>query len=309
MQGGGIRRKNWFRLSFIVLLFILSKNQGFYFAIIILLIYAVFYKKYWKQLLFSFGVPLVFFSVIWLRVLLPSWNVAPGGKQEMLGFMFQQTARYVVDYEDDVTESEREIIARVLDYDHLADKYNPTLQDPVKFTFNQYATKEMMNDYYCVWWRMFFKHPDSYVQSILNNVYGFYYLNRNSGTLYLEFVNYDDVGNELTIYGSMWHEEVSESARELISMLHRIPVVGMLFCIQMYVWIPIAYLFYMTYTKRYNYILPAIVAILSVGILIVSPANGNFRYMMPLLYTAPFLFCVGTLAQKTNVIIPVGIMS
>lgn len=39
-------------------------------------------------------------------------------------------------------------------------------------------------------------------------------------------------------------------------------------------------------------LLPAMVAVLSMGILIVSPANGNFRYTMPLLYMSPFLLCV-----------------
>ena len=95
----------------------------------------------------------------------------------------------MVEYQNDVTEYEKGVISSVLDYDHLTENYDPTLQDPVKYTFNQSATTEMLNDYYRVWWKMFLRHPDSYIQATLNNTYGFFYINRNSSIAYLEFSN------------------------------------------------------------------------------------------------------------------------
>ena len=102
-------------------------------------------------------------------MILPALNVAPGGRQELRGFIFQQTARYMVEYQNDVTEYEKGVISSVLDYDHLTENYDPTLQDPVKYTFNQSATTEMLNDYYRVWWKMFLRHPDSYIQATLKD--------------------------------------------------------------------------------------------------------------------------------------------
>ncbi len=289
---GEVKNRNWYLLSIIVLLFELTKNQGVYFAVVIMCVYVVCNSKYRKQILFSFGVPILFFLVVWMRMILPALNVAPGGRQELRGFIFQQTARYMVEYQNDVTEYEKGVISSVLDYDHWTENYDPTLQDPVKYTFNQSATTEMLNDYYRVWWKMFLRHPDSYIQATLNNTYGFFYINRNSSIAYLEFSNRGKQENELTIYESKWHDQVYESVKEIIRTLHRVPMINILFCVQLYVWIVIAYIFWVFCTKQYHMLLPAMVAVLSMGILIVSPANGNFRYTMPLLYMSPFLLCV-----------------
>ena len=50
----------------------------------------------------------------------------------MFSLPFQQTARYVKNTGDEISEEEREIIAKVLDYDSLAEIYEPMTADPVK---------------------------------------------------------------------------------------------------------------------------------------------------------------------------------
>ena len=61
------------------------------------------------------------------------WKFIPEGKQEILGTLFQQTAKYVIDHGEEVTKEEREAINVILDYDTLADRYSIFVQDPVKF--------------------------------------------------------------------------------------------------------------------------------------------------------------------------------
>ena len=83
----------------------------------------------------------------------------------MLSVPFQQTARYLREYPDDVTASEKKAINRILDYDVLAEKYNPELSDPVKITFrfrdddNDPKLDGYMNDYFKAWFAMFRRHP------------------------------------------------------------------------------------------------------------------------------------------------------
>ena len=45
--------------------------------------------------------------------------------KEMLSLPFQQTARFVSEYESEITDEERTVIDRVLIYDQLADRYRP----------------------------------------------------------------------------------------------------------------------------------------------------------------------------------------
>ena len=67
-------------------------------------------------------------------ILLPVWGITPGSKGEMLSIPFQQTARYVKEYPEDIMEQERLAIDNLLQYDKLAEAYNPSLSDPVKGT-------------------------------------------------------------------------------------------------------------------------------------------------------------------------------
>lgn len=69
--------------------------------------------------------------------MLPSLKITGGSVRESLSVPFQQTARYVRDYGDEVTEEVKEAIDSILRYDLLASKYNPNLSDPVKKLFNE----------------------------------------------------------------------------------------------------------------------------------------------------------------------------
>ena len=109
----------------------------------------------------------------------PALGVAPGSRCEMLSVPFQQTARYLREYPDDVTASEKKAINRILDYDVLAEKYNPELSDPVKITFRFRDNDDdpkldgYMKDYFKAWFAMFRRHPGVYIQATLNNIYSY----------------------------------------------------------------------------------------------------------------------------------------
>lgn len=49
----------------------------------------------------------------------PMLNVQKGSTREMLSLPFQQTARYLRDNPQDVTEDEKKIISAVLDYEKI----------------------------------------------------------------------------------------------------------------------------------------------------------------------------------------------
>ena len=54
------------------------------------------------------------------------------GYLENVGFMFQQTARYVADYGPDVTPEEREAIDALLPYDELPELYDERDDDELR---------------------------------------------------------------------------------------------------------------------------------------------------------------------------------
>ena len=143
-------KKWWFDL-FLALdcaLIMLTKNYGMYIIIIVAIVYAIVYRKYILQVLVSFVPIILVYQFLWVSVLLPLWNVAPVGKQEALSVPFQQTARYVSEHGEEVTEEEKEAINGVLPYDKLKKLYEPMLSDWVKEKFNQDASSEDMSRYF-----------------------------------------------------------------------------------------------------------------------------------------------------------------
>ena len=71
------------------------------------------------------------FAVLYNGLLLPALGVLPGETREMLSVPFQQSARWLLAYPDDVTESELRAVSAVLDVENGVPNYDPRLADPV----------------------------------------------------------------------------------------------------------------------------------------------------------------------------------
>lgn len=298
-KGDALRSKRFLAGLFFAELFVaLTKNQGVYIvlgtAIVCFLIY---FRKYWKQILAAMLLTVFLFQVVWIDILLPMWNIAPGGKQEALGLLFQQTARYVKTYPDEVTQEEKDAIRAVLDYDNLAELYDPILADDVKYTFNQDATQAELNRYFKAWFQMFLKHPNVYIQATLNNCYAFFYISRISSLAYTEFVNRAPEDSDAYV-DSPWQHSHQELVRGILQMIQRIPVLSLISTLSFYVWNVLFCFLNCIRRKQYKTLAPLIVAILSVGVLIMSPDNGNLRYSMPLLYISFFIFAVSCIIKS-----------
>ncbi len=262
------------------LLFTLAKNQGVYFLIVILIVSVIVYRREIIRILIAFGLPVVFFMGLWTPVILPAAKVAQGGKQEMLGALFQCTARYLVYYPDEVTQEEKEAIDGVLDYEQIPELYSPQLQDPVKFTFKQDSTSEDMKNYFGAFFSMFKKHPVCYIDAIINNAFGFFDVSRMSKMAYTYFWNKIDKDNKLYVEGAF--PRLQKIGYKLIFFIQRFPVINIIFSVGTYTMISIFLILLIIRNKQYGKLYPAIVTILSILLLVISPAGGNFRYTMPM---------------------------
>ena len=121
-------------------------------------------------------------------MLLPALKISPGSDREWMGFFYQQTARYVRDYPDEVTVQEWEAIDGVLEYDKLAEAYNPITSDPVKFdAYRSEQTWKERKAYFKAWFQQFLKHPGVYVEASINGCYGFFYPGSKEWYDYLDF--------------------------------------------------------------------------------------------------------------------------
>lgn len=125
--------------------------------------------------------PVLIVLVLIPTFLFPLLPCLPGGKQETLGILFQQTAKYMTDHPDEVTEEEKAAIDPLLDYDTIPERYLLTVQDPIKFQNPLYKDyygiqeidSDMLKAYLKVWISQGLKHPVTYLEATLGTCLGY----------------------------------------------------------------------------------------------------------------------------------------
>ena len=286
-KGDALTRKPvllWFFV--LAILLSLTKKTGMYVVVGTAICLAIVYKAQWKALVGQAIASLVVMCLILPMVVFPILDVAPGGKQEALAPIFQQTARYVYEYGDEVTEEEKNAIDAVLGYESLAKRYDPFSADPVKFEFNYNCSTQDLLRYILIWVQQGLKHPDAYVEATLVTVAP--YLS-DSGTIGIHENTGDSehAGSPL-----VWQPESLDGFRNtVLSIYHWLcdaPLVAIVFKVGLYAcWIPlIAFCSFARHKKQWLPILiPVAFSLLSC---LITPVF-HARYALPMIYTAPLL--------------------
>ena len=289
------RKRDFLLMGIAVLGMIMARNDGIY-VIVLTLLLGLLYKPFCKKAA-CYIVLAVFTTTLLNQVLYPLMDVTPGSIREMLSVSFQQTARYVKYFEDDVTEEEKQVIDKVLDYDVLAESYDPDLSDAVKATYH--GTNEDLAEYFGVWFEMLLRHPGVYIQATINNYYQYFY---PGPTL---FNNYSYEWSEEMMdglnesFGSDYHfPQIWDTARETLEMVREdffsMPVWSLLNKPAPYTWMAILFILYCFRRKSllgFIFGMPMIVQML---IFITGPTNGYYcRYEYPMVIYLPTVFIFG----------------
>lgn len=281
------------------LLMMLTKVYGMYVLIGVLVVYLWKFRREYKicrNVICSILVPILFYHFVYLGMFLPACNVAPGGKQEALSVPFQQTARYVSVYPDEVTKKEKEVINQVLPYKKLSKLYEPELSDRVKKQYRQEATEKELKEYIKVWFLMFCKHPGVYIEATLHNTYQYFDLNKISGLEYYEFHQYLQNHDKKGEYQWLYVENLEKFAghryaiKQIVMFLQKVPIINLLLSMGFFPWIIIFFVLYNFLTKKKGKNVVWMIPVLTMLVCFLSPDNGNSRYIMPIIYILPYIF-------------------
>lgn len=277
--------KDMLKELLLMILIILFRNNGFH-VILLSFPFLLFYKNK-KQILMIFLLMLTF-NITYNKVILPYFKITPSSIREVLSIPFQQTARYVNEYDSELSEKDKKIIDQVLEYDTLATRYNPELADPVKNKFNRYYKLEDLKEYFKVWKKGLFKHPITYIEATVHNTYGYFYPFKTNWYFYHKY------DTRIVKKGFDYHYNSLSSERSFLTIIATIfpyiPVIGLLINIGFNSWILLFMVCYLIYQKKYKslvVLLPSFVVLL---VCVASPANTYFRYALPNIFAMPLLF-------------------
>lgn len=264
----------------------LFRNNGIYAVILSLPFLAIIDKLNRKQILISSATILIIYQLI-MAVILPAFKIPNSGIREMLSVPFQQTARYVKEHEKDVTTEEKQAIDKVLKYDTLAERYDPLLSDPVKRDFNKDATSEDLVNYFKVWFGQFIKHPTTYIQATMNNVYGYFYPESNLRQYNYYMVNSIEDINEIEGFDYGYIDSL-QSIRHFIkgvaTIITKLPGISWTMNIALNVWLIMIIFVYLIYSKRFKYIIYLLPAVSIILVCLLSPVNAAYRYSISFIF-------------------------
>ena len=217
------------------------------------------------------------------------YHVGPGGIQESLSLPIQQTARYVKEHPDDVTPEEREAIDAVLQYDRLADMYNPIISDTAKGLMGEInPSNEEVLTYLKTWARQAIRHPFTYVQATLNQNYFLLYPFDPNPAVYLSTGTVEC--GDFSVAAPEQIIPVKEKMKMVYQLLFSLPVTGLISNPAFYVLLLMALCIYALHRKDHSFWILLWPELLSVVAVVLAPAIFKHpRYLFPVIYSMPLL--------------------
>lgn len=270
---------------------ILTKKTGLYVIAFTGIVFLVAYRNLWKHILLSVLLPVILCSWLIPTLVYPVLNVAPGGKQETLGTLFQQTALYVIEHPDDVTDEEYEVIARVLEPDRFEEEFDKTIIDPVKNTFYLDSKTDDIVDYVLIWFKQGLRHPATYLKAtlqvnarLISPVQEISYYGDTITQEQYDFHERYEGEADILIYKPDPIRDLSDKARSAyLDTVKSSHILTALFSRGLWgFWIPTACLFFAFFYQK-KYLVIFVPVIISLLFLFISPTSSS-RYILPLLY-------------------------
>ena len=284
---GQASRTNYIFLSLTAFLVCIFRSNGVFVIIFCLLALAIpafrptaEYKKLGLALLAAFLA-----SAVYNMGIVKIVNPPPGVVREALSIPFQQTAKVIEDYPQDIDPSERAIINSVFDYS-LPNGYNRFCSDNVKATYRN--DDSQLPAYFAVWFKQFFRHPQTYFEAAQLNNGGFFNVDMEAIWLYIHPRNHDKLFYEVP----HWLELPKGYAYTLTECWWRMPLINLVsntaVAIFAIIYLSILYISQRKYNLFYL-LIPSIVGIL---VCLVSPTFActcGIRYAFPITYAAPLI--------------------
>lgn len=218
-----------------------------------------------------------------------------GGINELLSIPFQQTARYARDYGDEVTEEEKVIIDRILNYDTLAERYDPSKSDMVKSSAYNIKWKDTQ-PYFKVWFHQLLRHPLCYLSATWEQNYSLFTPEVKNVALYRDpYIGYEN-GNEIDVR-SMSNLAVVELVskypvlqQKLVAFFDKqssVPVIGLIGNVAFYV---LTFLIFasIAHINEIKWLIVSSPLWITILFAVSGPAIlGHPRYLFPLIYCMP----------------------
>jgi len=293
-------QKKLLTLSALVILMGLLKNHGTWIGIGCLTVSGIRYIKQRKSLMKPLCKAVTVILIV--TSFLPSaLGVPKTMTRESMSLPLQQTARYVLEHADEVTEEEREAIDAVVPY-KLLSKYNPVRADPVKASVREDVSKREWSAYFRVWLKQLFLHPKTYLEAFYFQTYGYYSTDAMAGAFPMRKWGYDIDGNIFAVTEMKPTHDVEKLslAIDIDEWAMNIPLLGKLQRIGIYTWILVASIAYLLSRKKNWWLICLLPSIIIMAGCCLTAVNGYPRYALSAAVMIPIMSSCALFASNVE---------
>lgn len=285
-------------LTLVAILATLFRNEGRY-VILLSLPLALLIKNINKHKIAISILLIISFLFAYENLFIKKMEITSQNSAAYLSIPFQQMARYVSLYENELSEEDIEIIDYILDYDTLAERYIPQFADPVNIEFNSKASQEDINKFIKVWFKHFLKHPDCYVEAFINQNYTYYYPAALDWYIYEDDLNVENLQKIVKLHYPKNNETQRIEQRDLAYVEYiYIPGIRYLLYNGTHFWILLIASYYIIKNNK-KYIITLIPLYLVFLVCLVGPSNW-YRYSLPITFSMPIVIGITSYAIKNR---------
>ena len=301
--------KNFFssksRMIFLALMILLAmffRNNGVYAIILTFPFVLVVFRKYYKQVLLIFLLPIIIYEVI-TGPIYNAVGIEQGSTREALSIPIQQFARLMVNEEENLTDEEKEKIRQYLPIDNFEELYDPVFADPVKTYFSDEGFEQDKLGLVKLYIELAIKFPVETFESFINGSYGYYYPNTVGWGIYTGvseelFKGYEEYAfSEKPIVKI----EVLDKLNEFVNT-RDFPLTSMIISIGFLFWVVLACITYVIYTRQYKKILIFLPVLFIWLTALASPVFCEPRYVYSIFTCLPLFIAISVKNDGENLL-------
>lgn len=310
---GNRSKSTYIRLSLCSIVLCLTRKNGVYTlvpVIVLMLLFSVFSKDEIeckesvdkKELSFKREI-LTAIVVLCLGIVIESTStnalaamgIKKGPMQESLSVPLQQTARLSRDYPEIVSDEDRTIINKVIDFDYIGKAYNPKNSDAVKDTYYGKNISDFVG-YMKVWTKYLVKVPSIYIQA-------FFHMNGDFLDVNVKHIELSKLDVEVTNRFEPFSME--GKFRIFTDFYEGLPLLWPFCNVGIQSWLSVYIILYFISKRMKKEVILSLPAVITLGICLMGPtfSNQGIRYLLPVMVVNPFVwnFLCSSVIKKDEV--------
>lgn len=286
LQENEMTMKRTIILFIVGMLVCMLRNNGIYVIVPTCIFLAIYLKREQRIRIIVVTIVTIILYLLVTIGLYPVLGIKSGSVREALSIPMQQTARYLRDHGDEVTEDERIALdGFCYEYEMLPEVYNPTTADPVKDIVNVEIHHPVA--YFKAWFKMGIKHPETYFDAFMNMNYGYLAPNEQNVEPDLS-ISYDQ---QLTDMGFRRIQgDIPIQIFSKITFINVVfPFLRYFTMPGLYTWIVIICFVLLIKYKRKAAIGLLVPEIMTILVCLASPLCNGLRYELPVVFVTPLI--------------------